>query len=97
MKKYFFDDDFNVEEVSLMLIKIMSKWSIHVLDINGPNWMIYDYNNEIKYLFQFQLDFNNIENRIKLEDLKLDVIHHIESLKDETLYIDNLTNPDFIK
>ena len=97
MKKYFFDDDFNVEEVSLMLIKIMSKWSIHVLDINGPNWMIYDYNNEIKYLFQFQLDFNNIENRIKLEDLKLDVIHHIESLKDETLYIDNLTNPNFIK
>ena len=97
MKKYFFDDDFNVEEVSLMLIKIMSKWSIHVLDINGPNWMIYDYNNEIKYLFQFQLDFNNIENRIKLEDLKLDVIHHIESLKDETLYIDNLTNSNFIK
>ena len=97
MKKYFFDDDFDVEEVSSMLIKIMSKWSIHVLDINGPNWMIYDYDNEIKYLFQFQLDFNNLENRIKLEDLKLNVIHHIESLKDETLYIDNLTNPDFIK
>ena len=52
---------------------------------------------EIKYVFQFQVDFNDIETRIKLEDLKLNVIHHIESLKDETTYRDNLTNQVFFE
>ena len=38
----------------------------------------------------FLIDFKNIEGRIKLEDLKLNVIHHIESLRDDTYYIDRL-------
>ncbi len=95
MKEIFLDEDFDVDEVTLKINSIMSKWSIQLLDINGPNWVIFDYDMEIRYLIQFQVDFNDLETRIKLEDLKLNVIHHIESLRDETAYRDNLTNPVF--
>lgn len=97
MKEIFLDEDFSVDELTSQLNTIMSRWSVQLLDINGPNWVIYDYDMEIKYLFQFQVDFSDIEVRIKLEDLKLNVIHHIESLKDETTYRDNLVNEVFIK
>ena len=50
---------------------------------------------EIKYVFIFDVDFNDLETRIKLEDLKLNVIYHIKSLKDETRYRDNLINAVF--
>ena len=96
MKEVFLDEDFDVEKTTESINSIMSRWSIQLLDINGPNWVIYDYDMEIRYLFQFQVDFNDIETRIKLEDLKLNVIHHIESLRDETTYRDNLTNAIFI-
>ena len=88
MKRIFLDRHFDVDEVTSRINDIMSQWSIYLLDINGPNWLIYDYEMEVKYLLQI---------RIKLEDLKLNVIHHIESLKDETTYRDNLTNSVFIK
>lgn len=97
MREIFLDEDFDVDEVTSQINKVMSKWSIQLLDINGPNWVVYDYDMDVKYLFQFQVDFNDIEARIKLEDLKLNVIHHIESLKDETTYRDNLANSIFIK
>ena len=97
MKEIFLDESFDVDDVTSQITKIMDRWSIQLLDINGPNWVIYDYDMEVKYLFQFQVDFNDIEIRIKLEDLKLNVIHHIESLRDETTYRDNLTNSIFIK
>lgn len=96
MREIFLDEDFDVDETTSKINAIMSKWSIQLLDINGPNWVIFDYDMEIKYLIQFQVDFKDLETRIKLEDLKLNVIHHIESLKDETTYRDNLTNPVFI-
>ena len=96
MKEVFFDEDFDVEKTTESINSIMSRWSIQLLDINGPNWVIYDYDMEIRYLFQFQVDFSDLETRIKLEDLKLNVIHHIESLRDETTYRDNLTNAIFI-
>ena len=96
MKEIFYDDEFDVEEVSQMICDIMSKWSVKLLEINGPNWVIYDYDMEIQYLIQFQVNFGDLETRIKLEDLKLNVIHHIEGLRDETTYRDNLTNPVFI-
>ena len=96
MKEIFLDDDFDVEQTSGHINKIMSKWSIQFLDINGPNWVIYDYDMEVKYVFSFQVDFEDIETRIKLEDLKLNVIHHIESLKDETTYRDNLISAVFL-
>lgn len=97
MKKVFFDESFDVDDATYKINSVMSRWAVHFLDINGPDWVIYDYGGDVKYLFHFQLDFNDLEMRIKLEDLKLNVIHHIESLKDETSYRDNLANPDFIK
>ena len=96
MREVFLDGSFSVEETTLKINTIMSKWSIQFLDINGPNWVIFDYDMNIKYVFLFQVDFNDLETRIKLEDLKLNVIHHIESLKDETTYRDNLINSVFM-
>ena len=97
MKEIFLDEDFDIDETTSKINNVMSKWSIRLLDINGPNWVVYNHDMEVKYLFQFQVDFQDIEVRIKLEDLKLNVIHHIESLRDETTYRDNLTNPVFLK
>ncbi|MDO5832445.1 MAG: hypothetical protein Q4Q14_06350 [Methanobrevibacter sp.] len=96
MREILIDSDFSVDDTTLKINNIMSKWSIHFLDINGPNWIIFDYDMNIKYVFLFQVDFDDIETRIKLEDLKLNVIHHIESLKDETTYRDNLINSVFL-
>ncbi|MBO6122675.1 MAG: hypothetical protein J6P09_02400 [Methanobrevibacter sp.] len=90
MKKVYFNDDFDVEEATRKINNVMSNWSVYMIDIVGPNWIVYDYEMEMKYLFQFQVDFTNLETRIKLEDLKLNVIHHIEGLKDDTSYRDNL-------
>ena len=97
MREFFLDADFDVDETTSKINNIMSKWSIQLLDINGPNWIVFDYDMEIRYLFQFQVDFKDMETRIKLEDLKLNVIHHIESLKDETTYRDNLVNEVFLQ
>ncbi len=96
MREFFLSGDFSVEDTTHKINTIMSKWSIQFLDINGPNWVIFDYEMNIKYVFLFQVDFNDLETRIKLEDLKLNVIHHIESLKDETTYRDNLINSVFM-
>ena len=96
MKEIFLDSDFDVDDTTSKINNIMSKWSIQLLDISGPNWVIFDWDMEIKYVFYFQVDFNDLEARIKLEDLKLNVIHHIESLKDETTYRDNLVNAVFL-
>ena len=96
MREIIIDPDFSVDDVSAKIQNIMSKWSIHFLDINGPNWIIFDWDMYIKYVFIFDVDFNDLETRIKLEDLKLNVIHHIESLKDETTYRDNLISSVFM-
>ena len=95
MKERFIEADFDVDEITSKINSLMSKWSIQLLDINGPNWIVFDYDMEIKYVFIFNVDFSDIETRIKLEDLKLNVIHHIEGLKDETTYRDNLINAVF--
>lgn len=97
MKELLFYSDFDVDETTNQITDIMSKWSVQLLDINGPTWVIYSYDMEIKYIVRFQVDFNDLESRIKLEDLKLNVIHHIESLKDETTYRDNLINSVFFE
>ena len=96
MREIVIDCDFSVDEITARITKIMSMWSIHFLDINGPNWIIFDYDMNIKYVFIFNVDFNDLQMRIKLEDLKLNVIHHIESLKDETTYRDNLISAVFL-
>ena len=92
MKEIIIDSDFDISEVTSKINAIMSKWSIRLLDINGPDWAIYTYEMDLKYMIHFNVDFNDLEVRIKLEDLKLNVIHHIESLRDETTYRDNLIN-----
>ncbi len=97
MKEIFLDNSFDVEETTLQINSVMSKWSIYFLDINGHDWLIYDYEMNLRYLFRFRVDFRNIETRINLEDLKLNVIHHIESLKDETTYRDNLISSQVLK
>lgn len=95
MKEIFIEADFDVDEITSKINSLMSKWSIQLLDINGSNWIVFDYDMEIKYVFIFNVNFSDIETRIKLEDLKLNVIHHIEGLKDETTYRDNLINAVF--
>lgn len=97
MKEIAVDNDFDVDELTQKISVVMSRWSVQMLDINGPDWVIYDYDMEIIYHIHFNVDFNDIETRIRLEDLKLNVIHHIESLKDETTYRDNLVNAVFLK
>lgn len=96
MKEIFFSDDFDVDYVSERICGVMSRWSVKFLDINGPSWVVYNQDMEVKYLFFFEVDFNDLDTRIKLEDLKLNVIHHIESLRDDTTYRDNLINSVFI-
>ena len=95
MKEINIGPDFDVDELTEKLNGLMSQWSVKMLDINGPSWVLYDQDMEVKYLFLFDVDFNDLQVRIKLEDLKLNVIHHIESLKDDTSYRDNLVNSVF--
>lgn len=87
---------FDIDEMTEKINAVMSRWSVQFLDINGPDWVIYDYDMEIRCIIHFDVDFNDIETRIRLEDLKLNVIHHIESLKDETTYRDNLVSAVFL-
>lgn len=89
-KKEIYYTDFDVDQVSSKINNLMSKWSVHSILIEGQNWQVFNYSNELIYEFNFLIDFKSLEGRIKLEDLKLNVIHHIESLKDDTTYIDNL-------
>lgn len=96
MREIVIDEGFSVDELTRKINAVMSRWSVQMLDINGPDWVVYDYDMEIKYLIHFDVDFADIETRIRLEDLKLNVIHHIESLKDETAYRDNLINAVFL-
>ena len=43
MKEITVDENFNIDDLSEKISAVMSKWSIHFLDINGPDWAIYDY------------------------------------------------------
>ncbi len=96
MREIFITPDFDVDELTERIAHIMSQWSIRFLDINGPSWVIYNQDMEVRFLFFFEVDFNDLDTRIRLEDLKLNVIHEIESLKDDTTYRDNLINEVFL-
>lgn len=97
MKEIFLDGNFDVEDTTLKINNLMSKWSIHMLEINGKIWSVYDYENHCRFRLVFEVDFCDIETRINMEDLKLNVIHHIESLRDETTYSDNLISIKTLK
>ena len=43
MKEIVINSDFDISEVTSKINAIMSKWSIKLLDINGPDWAIYTY------------------------------------------------------
>lgn len=96
MREIVIGPDFDVDDTTSKISNIMGRWSVRFLDINGPSWVIYNQDMEVKYLFFFDVDFNDLETRIKLEDLKLNVIHEIEDLKDDTTYRDNLINEVFL-
>ncbi|WP_298522477.1 hypothetical protein [uncultured Methanobrevibacter sp.] len=96
MREIVIGPDFDVDDTTSKISDIMSRWSVRFLDINGPSWVIYNQDMEVKCLFFFDVDFNDLETRIKLEDLKLNVIHEIEDLKDDTTYRDNLINEVFL-
>ena len=96
MREIIITPDFDVDELTERISHIMSQWSIRFLDINGPSWVIYNQDMEVRFLFFFEVDFNDLDTRIRLEDLKLNVIHEIESLKDDTTYRDNLINEVFL-
>lgn len=96
IKNIYLDSDFDVEETSTLINRIMSKWSIHLIDITGRCWNVYGYNRSIYYKIHFNVDFADLETRIKLEDLRLNVIHHIESLRDDTAYTGQLITADLI-
>lgn len=84
--------DFDVDEVTLKINSLMSKWSTHLIEIRGQKWKVYNHSDILLYEFDFLIDFKDIEARIKLEDLKLNIIHHIESMRDDTTYIDALVD-----
>ncbi len=90
VKKETYYIDFDVDEVSSRICTLMSRWSVHMIKIRGQKLLVYNHSYEVVYEFHFLIDFKNIEGRIKLEDLKLNVIHHIESMRDDTTYIDEL-------
>lgn len=90
MKTIDFDDGFDVDVATEIINGIMSKWSVFLISISGNSWKIFNYDRETVYEISFHVDFNDLETRIKLEDLRLNVIHHIESLRDDTIYVDNL-------
>lgn len=90
MKEMSLDCNFSVDDITLKLNNLMSRWSSHILEINGKTWSVFNYENQCIFKMTFDVSFSDLETRIKLEDLKLNVIHHIESLRDETTYIDNL-------
>ncbi|MFM5882732.1 hypothetical protein [Methanobrevibacter gottschalkii] len=81
MREISIDSDFDVGEITSKINKLMSEWPIQLLDIIGPNWIVFGYDMKVKFVLIFDADFNDLETRIKLEDLRLNVINHIESLK----------------
>lgn len=95
-RKEIYYADFDVDEVTLKINSLMSKWSTHLIEIRGQKWKVYNYSDILLYEFDFLIDFKDIEARIKLEDLRLNIIHHIESMRDDTTYIDALVDESLL-
>lgn len=95
-RKEIYYADFDVDEVTLKINSLMSKWSTNLIEIKGQKWKVYNHSCDVIYEFDFLIDFGNLDARIKLEDLRLNVIHHIESMRDDTTYIDELVQENLI-
>lgn len=96
MREIYIGSDFDVDMISDEINGIMSRWSVHFIKIAGKNWKIYDYGGKTVCDIYLDVDFNDLETRIKLEDLRLNIIHHIESLRDETSYTCQMVRDDLI-
>ncbi|MCF0225970.1 MAG: hypothetical protein HUK28_01365 [Methanobrevibacter sp.] len=80
------DETFDIELITKKIQSQISEWRCNKITLNGVKWEIFDHEGTTVYSYVFNIDFNDIEARIKLEDLRLNIIHFIESLKDDTEY-----------
>lgn len=80
------DENFDVELISEVIQSQISQWRCHKITLDNIKWEIFDHEGKTVYSYFFSIDFENIEARIKVEDLRLNVIHFVESLKDDTEY-----------
>lgn len=95
-RKEIYYADFDVSDVTLKINTLMSRWSTHLIEIKGQKWKVYNHSGDVVYEFDFLIDFKNVEARVKLEDLRLNIIHHIEGMRDDTAYIDELVEEDLL-
>lgn len=80
------DENFNIDKISEKIQSQMSQWRCHKITLNNLKWEIFNHDGKTVYSYFFNIDFDDVEARIKLEDLRLNIIHHVESLKDDTTY-----------
>lgn len=86
MKKVKFEKDYSLEDTASYISSLMAEWSSYKLHIAGPKWTVYDYDGEVKYEITLDIDYKDLDSRLKFEDLKLEVMYNIKSLRDETTY-----------
>lgn len=80
------DENFDIDEISEIIKRQISEWRCHKITLNNVKWEIFNHDGETVYSYFFNINFDDIEARIKLEDLRLNIIHYVESLKDDTTY-----------
>ena len=69
------DENFNIDEISEKIQSQMSQWRSHKITLNNVKWEIFNHDGETVYSYFFNIDFDDVEARIKLEDLRLNIIH----------------------
>lgn len=86
MKEQVLHTDFDVDDITERIISQISEWRCSSISLNDFKWEIIDHDGNSVYRYFFKIDFEDVEGRIKMEDLRLNIIHFIESLKDDTEY-----------
>ncbi|MDO5848696.1 MAG: hypothetical protein Q4P18_04115 [Methanobrevibacter sp.] len=86
MTQTMLDENFDVEIITDIIESQLSQWRCHRITLNNIKWEIFDFDGNTVYSYFFNINFEDIEARIKLEDLRLNIIHYIESMKDDTTY-----------
>lgn len=87
MVKTVLDENFDVDELTEIIQSQISQWRCHKITLNNIKWEIFDHDGKTVYSYLFNINFEDIEARIKLEDLRLNIIHFVESLRDDTTYV----------
>lgn len=86
MNKIILKPGFDKNSLFKEISKIMSQWRISNITLTGLNWKIFDYENKEYKNYIFEINPIDLKELIKIEDLRLDLIHFIEDLKDDTIY-----------